>query len=200
MAILWFDPKIQTYTPAERLLGPKVVKQPNATNASHGVGDKGEESPSSQRRSSGEQVREAYQQSHSHEPELVVRADQLMTSPVFTLPSAATLTDARRSFFERRVRHMPIVGEDKRLVGILSERDILHHPLDNPFMPVSDILTKNVLVATPDTSIRIVAATMYENRIGALPVINDTERPIGIITRSDILKVMINQAPVELWA
>ena len=41
---------------------------------------------------------------------------------------------------------------------------------------------------------------MFAHHIGSMPVIGEGERPVGIITRSDILRTLVNRAPLELWA
>jgi acetoin utilization protein AcuB len=56
-----------------------------------------------------------------------------------------------------------------------------------------------VLTAHPDTSIRDIARVFFEERIGAVPIVDRGETLVGIVTRSDILRTILNSAPLELW-
>jgi len=142
------------------------------------------------------------------EPAIV--AKQVMTSPVVSIDLKASVAEAWKVFHHRRFRHVPVVTSDQRIVGILSDRDLwreaagIHiHPEAEPValsnLTVQDIMVDRVLTAHPDTEIRMIARVMFEERIGALPVVNKTGTPLGMITRSDILRTVMNQVPFELW-
>ena len=60
-------------------------------------------------------------------------------------------------------------------------------------------MTDQVLTAHPDTEIRTIARVMFEERIGAMPIVSEAGTPVGIITRSDILRTVMNKVPFELW-
>jgi len=60
-------------------------------------------------------------------------------------------------------------------------------------------MTDRVLTAHPDTEIRTIARVLFEERIGAMPIVNEAGLPKGILTRSDILRTVMNQVPFELW-
>ena len=76
---------------------------------------------------------------------------------------------------------------------------MLQHLNTPPGAGIQGLITERVLVASPDTEIREVAKILFEHRIGAMPVISSSERLVGIITRSDILRTLVNRAPLELW-
>ena len=57
----------------------------------------------------------------------------------------------------------------------------------------------NVITATPDTRIREIARLLIERRIGAMPIMDKYDNLVGIITRSDVLRAVVNHAPLELW-
>ena len=57
-----------------------------------------------------------------------------------------------------------------------------------------------MLSAHPDTEIRLIARTMFEQKIGAMPILSEEDDSmVGILTRSDILRTVVNRAPFELW-
>ena len=130
-------------------------------------------------------------------------AVEIMSSPVVTLNRDASVADAWDLFRQRGFRHLPILAADNSLVGILSDRDLLRQAAaihGNPRGGIDSLIAERVLTATPDTSIRDVARVMYEQHIGALPIVTANGELRGIITREDILRTLIHTPPLELWA
>ena len=138
------------------------------------------------------------------EQQEVLYAFEIMSSPVFFLSPEVALHEAIRTFTERRYRHIPILTPKKGLVGLISDRDLLRyraaHGGSGDEQPVSKIMVREVLIATPDTLIRDIARTMIEERIGSLPILDYEDTLVGIITRSDILRALITHGPMRLWA
>jgi acetoin utilization protein AcuB len=110
---------------------------------------------------------------------------------------------------EKKIRCLPVVDEKGRLVGIVSDRDLrdaapskattldvyeLNYLLSS--MKIKDIMSKNLVVVKPDETVEFAAILMLENKISSLPVVNDKDELIGIITQTDIFKVLINIAGV----
>jgi CBS domain-containing protein len=139
---------------------------------------------------------------------IVVSIDRIMTAKVTTVSPETTILDAWRIMVARRFRHLPIV-QGGRPVGIVSDRDLLRET--SPFgggqvedtaaalTAVSRIMKRRVLTATPDTSVREAARVMFENRIGSMLVV-DGERLAGIVTRSDVLRTLMHEMPLDLWS
>ncbi len=140
----------------------------------------------------------AYEENtQSNEKIKVIFAHQIMSSPVITLHKEASLLEAQSLFVERRFRHVPIV-EMGRLVGILSDRDILAHINQGQASQIKDYMSHEVLTAAEETTIHDLARVMFEERIGALPIL-EKDTLSGIITRSDILRALVHRGPIELW-
>lgn len=151
----------------------------------------------------GQRAVAAYAEAESAPPEPVYTAGEIMTAPVVTLSEKTPLEAARRLFRENSFRHVPIVDTAGQLVGILSERDTLRHAAErrgDDGATVARLMVDRVVTATPGTRIREVARVMYEQRLGALPVVTEDGTVRGIITRGDILRTLIHNAPLELWA
>lgn len=134
-------------------------------------------------------------------------AGEIMTSPVFTVTPNTSIKELQQIFSERRFRHLPVLSTEGRLVGLVSDRDVLRfqmklfeEALSPALMPASRLMTTDVLTATADTAIRDIARTMFEERIGAMPIVGESDALEGMITRSDILRAMITHGPVKLWA
>lgn len=91
---------------------------------------------------------------------------------------------------EHRIGAVVVVDESGQLVGILSERDIMYHTATDEGVfgrPVSDIMTREVIVGLPQDDVLAVAHTMLEKRFRHLPIV-DEGRLIGIISIGDVLK------------
>jgi acetoin utilization protein AcuB len=131
----------------------------------------------------------------------VFLAQDIMATKVETLQYDMTFAQAREKFQQLRYRHFPVIGENKTIVGILSDRDMLSSAnLDYLAQITIDKLMKQpVLSASPDTQIREVCQVMFNHHIGALPITDHQGNLFGMITRSDILRSMIKHAPMELW-
>lgn len=138
-----------------------------------------------------------------------MRASQIMSSPVETLGPDSLLEEAWELIGINRFRHVPVVDHDGRVVGIVSDRDLLKYAseirsddeaiLDMKNSHLKDVITPYVLTATPETEIREIARIMIDERIGSMPVVDSDLKLVGIITRSDILKIIVNIVPFESW-
>ena len=186
----------------------KVQRTLPARNAGQQPGASPPESPTPEISLATEAYRQSSEPSRPREP--AVLAKQLMTSPVITLPPTAPLTSAWDLIHNKRFRHIPILSEQGKLIGILSDRDCFRetisrltaspHPMSRTSgITLQEIMITNILTASPETEIRAIARILFEERIGAMPIVNDAEEIVGILTRSDILRTVVIQAPFELW-
>lgn len=94
------------------------------------------------------------------------------------------------------IRHLPVVREGK-LVGILSDRDVLLRAtreksgeISVPHLKVGEVMTKNLVTCDEQDSIETCALRMVENRIHALPVVDAQGMLLGILTSTDLLKLL----------
>lgn len=160
----------------------------------------------------------SYSASDSPQRRSVYRADQLMSSPVFTLPLTATLDLALREFQQRHIRHIPVIDRSQSLIGLLSERDLLAVTSSIPEVrraagvasllqraqpltaTVGEVMHHRVLTATADTNLRELTKVMLEHRVGSMPIVTSEGMLQGMITRSDILQAVSHQVALELWA
>ncbi|MFT4551903.1 MAG: acetoin utilization protein AcuB [Chlamydiales bacterium] len=123
---------------------------------------------------------------------LFMHAKELMSSPVEVLFPEDTLKAAYEIFSQKRYRHIPIVTHDLRITGILSDRDFLRENsnMQNLEKIIGEVMSKSVLTVPETTEVHILAKIMFEERIGALPIINSEKSLSGIVTRGDILKAL----------
>ena len=112
-----------------------------------------------------------------------------MSRPAITVRQDADFQKALALMQEKKLRRLPVVDDDGRLVGIVVERDLLVAAMRylQSRVEIGDVMTRNVVSVGPDTDLNDVARTMLERKIGGLPVVEDG-RLVGIITESDIFK------------
>lgn len=85
-----------------------------------------------------------------------------------------------------------VVVEDKNIVGIITERNVLTavaEGKDPETMPIENIMTKKVITITPDKPVEEAVDLMVKNKIKKLPVVGEGNKLVGIITASDIIVV-----------
>jgi CBS-domain-containing membrane protein len=131
---------------------------------------------------------------------------EIMTKRVVTLYEEDNLQRIATELRELRFRHLPVV-DDGKLVGILSQRDLLratvngvdHSPLalarEARFLEqtfVRDLMRTDVLTARPDEPIKAAAERMLGAHIGALPVVDGDGMLIGIVTENDIMRAALS--------
>jgi acetoin utilization protein AcuB len=121
-----------------------------------------------------------------------------MKQDVLTLGPEASAFKGLRLCRERRIRHIPIV-EDDRLVGIVSDRDIrsVSSPLGDlqrvdtlKRTRLEDVMTRKVITAAPEDTIVHAAQEMYERKIECLPVVSG-EKLVGIVTSADVMRALV---------
>ena len=141
--------------------------------------------------------------SSQHTPQAVAYVQDIMQRDVRYIHSDASLMHAWELMKHSGFHHIPVVSDDLSVCAMLSDRDLLERSLTPPMPWQDNVLTlasRPVLCIADSADIRQCARTMMEYRIGALPVIGDDNLLSGIITRSDILRVISHYGPMELWA
>jgi acetoin utilization protein AcuB len=126
-----------------------------------------------------------------------------MTTDVLVAELGTPMLEAHKQMRENKIRRMPVC-EGGKVVGIITRSDVRQaQPSDATSLnvweinyllaklQVRDIMTKDVKTLHPEDTIKAAATLMYDNRIGALPVVDHEDKLVGIITESDIFRIMI---------
>lgn len=113
-----------------------------------------------------------------------------MSVNVVTIGPDTSVQDAHQLMREKSVRRLPVVRKGK-LIGILSLGDVREATHDESHLKVHEVMAQNVVAVGIDDTVKTAAMLMYTNKIGALPVIDNRDQLVGIITESDIFKVLI---------
>lgn len=131
-----------------------------------------------------------------------------MSAPGQSLLPEATLRTARTLMKMKGFRHIPIVNPEGILTGIISDRDLMQFAghleqspgaSSNQHQFVQEVMTTRVVTATPTTEITEIARVLLVEHISSLPTNDGANRPIGILTVSDILRAIMRHASLELW-
>lgn len=117
----------------------------------------------------------------------------VMTSDVVVVPSNSSVEEAGRILVENNMSGAPVVDEDGRLVGIISEFQLLELVYEPrlKYSCVRDFMTRDVLTVSADDSLNTVANMFILHRIRRLPVV-ENGRLQGIITRGDVLRQLLH--------
>ncbi len=123
-----------------------------------------------------------------------------MAQPVVTIPEDALVGETVELMKAKKIRHLPVVDGNGRLVGIVTDRDLRQMIFDPSIQErlgeaaavlktrtVREVMTWGVVTVRPENGIGQAARLMYEQKIGALPVV-DQGRVVGILTERDVLR------------
>jgi CBS domain-containing membrane protein len=113
----------------------------------------------------------------------------LMSTALISVRANDPVTGAHAEMQVGVIRHLPVVDERGKLVGVLSDRDILHASRAHKPQRVADIMTRDIVTVRPDEAAHTAATAMLENKISSLLVVDDTETLVGVVTMTDYLEL-----------
>lgn len=131
----------------------------------------------------------------------VLTVQDVMTRDVTSIVRDLPVDIALQTMLEHEVRRLPVLGEDDRLIGIITKaqaemalpRGSTYYsasPLEDVPL-VRDVMTVSVFTVGPDESVVRAARLMLGQRIGALPVVED-QKVVGIVTESDLFETLVD--------
>ena len=142
-------------------------------------------------------------------------AKDIMTKEVITVTGNETLQNVAKIFVEKNISGLPVVDEHNRVIGIISEGDLVYqqNPRAQPMFinlfdgilqidrkdfeeeinkiaayQVDQLMTKHVISAHEDTPVEEIATLMINKKINRLPIVDDEGRLKGLVTRQDIIR------------
>ncbi|MGA2383604.1 MAG: CBS domain-containing protein [Gemmatimonadales bacterium] len=130
-----------------------------------------------------------------------MRVRDHMTAKVFTIRMDKKLLAVEEIMGWAHIRHVPVVDAQGKLVGLLSQRDVLRSTLSDlastqvdrrnqlGHVSLADVMRREVLTIGPGESVQSAARLMRQHKYGCLPVVDDG-RLVGIITEHDLLAVV----------
>jgi acetoin utilization protein AcuB len=126
-----------------------------------------------------------------------------MSRHPITVRPDVPIHEALQIMRREKIRRLPVLDENDRLVGIVAEKDLLYASPSSAKalnvyelqyllskLTVGDVMTRNVITTTEFTPLEEAAKVMVDNKIGALPVMRG-DKLVGIITETDVFKVFL---------
>lgn len=131
----------------------------------------------------------------------------VMSKDPLTVSPSDTVGKAEELMYENHYRQLPVV-ENKQLIGIVSDRDIRSFLAQPSFVEpekraralrtkVTDIMTAKPLTVSPEDDLREAVELLIEEKIGGIPVVDETEGLVGIVTYVDVLRFLLNRLEDE---
>ncbi len=129
-----------------------------------------------------------------------MKVSEYMSTQVVTANPKDGLRQTFYRMRERSIRHMPVLGDDEAIVGVISDRDlrrpdwvddeenVAHYYLLDNAHKVEEAMTRDPWVVHPDDTIQEAADLVLKHRIGALPVVGAQHRLVGMISAVDVLR------------
>lgn len=133
-----------------------------------------------------------------------------MITDIITVHLDTTLPDAHKLMKDHKIRRLPVVNDAKELIGIVTRGDVrgaspspatslnvweLNYLLAK--LTVSEFMTRNVITVSPTTTIIEAAEIMMTKKVSGLPVVDEHNVLVGIITESDLFRVMVKMLQTE---
>jgi len=128
---------------------------------------------------------------------------EVMSQPAIVILWNATILEAGALMETHRVRRLPVVDEDGIVIGIISQGDVreatsVFHTA-SPYAPdqeeallcVDEVMAGDVKSVAPDDPLQKVVQLLLEHKIGGLPVVDESGRALGIVTESDIFRLLL---------
>ena len=135
-----------------------------------------------------------------------LKVRDLMTEKVLSIRADEDLARLNDLMADINVRHVPVVDGEENIIGVVSQRDLLRSALDEEgvlpasqqremlqSVKVAEIMVTNPETAEPEQDITEAGQTMLDNKLGCLPVVEDTHL-VGILTEADFVKYVVDHA------
>ena len=128
--------------------------------------------------------------------------ERMTRNPIFIRPDT-TVTDAQALMKREKIHHLPVVDKDEKLVGIVTEKDLLYaspsvattlsvYEMTSLLarLRVDRVMSRDVVTVTEDVPLEEAARVMADRRIGGLPIMRG-KALVGMITESDLFRIFI---------
>ena len=120
----------------------------------------------------------------------VKRAENGMIYDPITIGAQNTVGDALQLMRDNHIGGIPVVTDDKKLIGIVTNRDLRFQ--SDMSRPISEVMTKDRLITTHNPDLQTASDILRQNKIEKLPVVDEQGYLIGLLTYKDITKVQAN--------
>lgn len=212
MALYVYDQGYRIQTPKESLFREKGVDSLKQSRHSHRSADmedrlhadgekfvipgpqKGPENNDNASRAYASNTADSHTEPDS--PQLTV--SRIMVSPVHSVTPSTPISSTWKRMDSLEINHLVVMEEDQRPLGLIHKTDLIAAGTDS-ISPVRSLCTKKLTAATPETMVQDVAMNFIENDINAVPVVDDQDQVVGIVCRTDLLRLLVSGPHLERW-
>jgi IMP dehydrogenase len=127
-------------------------------------------------------------------------ANSVMTKEVITTTKDTSIYEAVKSMVNNRISGLPVIDENRLLVGILTEKDalMLLQNADSQGVVVGDFMTSEVIKFNEEDSLIKVSNCLIKNPYRRVPIVNTDNQLVGIVSRRDIMKKILEMRHINL--
>ncbi len=132
-----------------------------------------------------------------------VTLQEIMVSRVIAIREDEPFSRVEEIFREKRIRHLPVVNRDFKLVGIISQRDLFRITpprkddegkliYDKDILDgyiLKNVMTKNPFSLTPNNTAADALLAMVDKKFGCIPIVDQFKTLVGIVTQVDMLRI-----------
>jgi CBS domain-containing protein len=149
-----------------------------------------------------------------------MQARDVMVSPVITVGKHATVREVANILLKKRISAVPVVDNADKVIGIVTESDLMHRAeagTERPYSwwlhfltdnatiaadyvkshaaKVQDVMTSDVVTAAPETPLHEIATLLEERRIKHVPIVNKDGNLVGIVSRANLIQAVASVRP-----
>lgn len=128
----------------------------------------------------------------------VATASEIMNKQLVTLSDSLSVEEAWEQIKNHEIKHYPIIGAEGKLLGLLSEGEILRHLQVGETKKLSEITNAETLCADPETELAEILEVFSNEKIEAVPIVDKKAKVVGILTQSDLIQTMIKVTNLKL--
>lgn len=121
----------------------------------------------------------------------VATAQEIMNKQLITLREDLSVEEAWELIKNHEIKHYPIIGAEGKLLGLLSEGEILRQLQIGKGKKLKEITGAETLCADPETELSDILDVFSAEKIEAVPIVDKKEKIVGILTQNDLIQTMI---------
>jgi len=133
----------------------------------------------------------------------------IMSQPAIVVAWDAPILEASAIMESNDIRRLPVVNDHEQVIGIISLGDVREacsvYTIASPYAPeqdeivlaVDEVMSTPVYTVHPSDDLLVAVRLMLEHKIGGIPVVDDNKRTVGMVTESDIFRLLLQMAEEE---
>lgn len=139
--------------------------------------------------------------------EPVYHVQDIMTKDCVIVDTNSTIEEAYEILKENKVSQLPVISFEKKIMGLINKKTILNLIIEDIedseniiHKKIDDIYLPELITVDPVSDIRRVAKVMIDFKLNAIPVVNEEDILLGIVSKTDIIKAISSLPRLQLWS